>query len=135
MTKWKKWMPMDGIPSTMYMESLVDDREGVVLSLKDDRSDKKKLTVNFEGGVLSYKNTDEGSLLGMLHYLDQHYGADFYSNWTLFEVENSEYIDWFLRESSGIYSKEKIKHYVFLTSDDVIEILSTYPPKVTLQDI
>lgn len=48
------------------------------------------MVVKFEKGVLSYRNTDEGSLLRKLNYLEQQYGSDFYSEWTLFKVINSD---------------------------------------------
>ena len=48
-------------------------------------------------------------------------------------MKNSEYLSWFLEESSGIYESNKVEHYVFFTPNDVIEILSTYTPSVIIE--
>jgi hypothetical protein len=130
--QWERWIPISGLPSKIYNDTFIDSKEGVILEFSDE-TDKKKIVVKFEGGVLSYRNTDEGSLLKKLNYLDQQYGTDFYSEWTLFKAKNSEYISWFLEESSGIYESNQVEHYVFLTSNDVIEILSTYTPSVVIK--
>ena len=86
----------------------------------------------FDGGVLSYRNTDEGSLFKTLSFLEETYGTDFYSDWSFFIVNHSEYIDWSNEESISIDEKG-MKDYVFLTPDDVIEILSTYPPSIEIK--
>lgn len=131
MEKWTKWIPVDGIPSTFYNESVLDDKSGLTLTFKDDIKDQIVLIVKFEGLVLSYRNTDEGSLGKMLHDLQNQYDT---TEWSLFNLENSEYIQWFLSQSGKIYSEKEINHYVFLTSDDVIEVLSTYKPSVQLKN-
>lgn len=128
---WQKWIPKQDMPTVLYNESLVDDKNGFILTFEDEPN-KKKLIVTFDGRVLSYRNTDEGSLLVMLKFLDEHYGVEFYGQWSLFEVKNSEYIKWFLHQSSGIYTKEEVKHYVFLTPFDVIEVLTTKTPGVEI---
>ncbi len=50
----------------------------------------------------------------------------------IFIVNHSEYMDLFNEESISIYEKE-MKLYVFLTPDDVIEVLSTYPPSIEVK--
>ncbi|ASS89275.1 hypothetical protein ACTHHL_06005 [Aeribacillus composti] len=132
MEQWKRWIPLDDIPSTIYNDMLLDGKDGVILEFSDENGEKK-VVVNFKEGVLSYRNTDEGSLLETLNYLDQYYGTDFYSDWSLFKVKNSEYLKWFHKESCGIYESREVEHYVFLTSNDVIEILSIYPPSITVK--
>lgn len=47
-------------------------------------------------------------------------------------MNHSEYIDWSNEESISIDEKG-MKDYVFLTPDDVIEILSTYPPSIEIK--
>ncbi|MER2172572.1 MAG: hypothetical protein ABS938_18300 [Psychrobacillus psychrodurans] len=131
MEHWEKWIPINGLPSKLYNDTLIDNKEGIILDFSDEKN-KNKTVVNFEEGVLSYRNTDEGSLLKKLDYLEKQYGTDFYANWTFFKIKNSEYINWFLEESSGIYELNQIEHYVFLTPNDVIEILTTYAPSITI---
>ncbi|MHC8514730.1 hypothetical protein [Sporosarcina sp. ITBMC105] len=132
MEHWERWTPINGVPSKLYNDTFIDSKEGIILEFSD-KKDKNKFVVKFEDGVLSYRNTDEGSLLKKLNYLDQQYGTDFYSEWTLFKVTNSEYINWFLDECSGIYEQNQVEHYVFFTPNDIIEILTTYTPSVVIR--
>lgn len=132
MEHWERWIPINGLPSKLYNDAFIDSKEGIILEFSDEK-DKKKIVVKFEDGVLSYRNTDEGSLLKKLNYLEQQYGTDFYSEWTLFKITNSEYINWFLDESSGIYEPNQVEHYVFFTPNDIIEILTTYTPSVIIR--
>lgn len=134
MQKWKKWEPVQGIPGTLYAESLYDSKDGFVIRFRDETK-SKKIIVTFEGVIFSYRWADEGSLLKTLSFLTQNYGVDFYAHWTCFKVENSDYIKWFLDESSGRYDKNEVKHFVFQTPDDVIEVLSSYDPKIEIQNI
>lgn len=132
MEHWERWIPINVLPSTLYNDTFIDTKAGTILEFSD-QEEKQKIVITFGDGVLSFRNTDEGSLLKKLSYLDNQYGTDFYSEWTLFKVKNSEYISWFLEESSGIYEPNQVVHYVFLTPNDVIEILSTYTPNIVIK--
>ncbi|MCG3089818.1 hypothetical protein [Sporosarcina cyprini] len=131
MERWERWIPIFGLPPRLFNDSFLDSKEGIILEFSDENN-QKKVEFKFEDGVLAYRNIDEGSLLKRLNYLDQHYGVDFYSEWTLFKVTNSEFMNWFLDESSGIYEPNQLIHYVFFTPNDVIEILTTYTPSVVI---
>lgn len=131
---WKKWEPIKNLPSEFYKISLIDDIDGLNLHF-EARSKKTRFKVFFDKGVLSYRNTDEGSLLQTIGFFTKKYGKEFLGKTSLFEIEGSSYIEWFLEESSGIYSKNEIKHYVFFTPNDIIEVLSLYPPKVTIEKL
>lgn len=132
MEYWEKWIPIRGLPSTLYNDSLIDNSDGITLEFSDE-NEQNKIIVKFDGCVLSYRNTDEGSLGKIFKFLDKQYGTDFYANWTFFKVKNSEYINWFHEVSLGMYKSEPIEHYVFLTPDDVIEILSTDSPIIEIK--
>ena len=78
MERWKKWIPIDDLPQTIYNEHILDNSEGITL-LFSDVIGNKNIEVFFDGGVLSYRNTDEGSLFKTLSFLEETYGTDFYS--------------------------------------------------------
>jgi hypothetical protein len=133
MEQWEKWCPVIGIPKRIYKESLFDNESGLIITFKAE-DNQKKLIVNFDGIVVSYRNTDEGALIKTLDYLDKNYGQLFYSEWSLFKVQNSTYIQWLKEESLGIYESQEIYHYVFYTPDEAIEVLATYTPIVNIID-
>ena len=68
----------------------------------------------------------------MINFLDEKYGTEFYAHWGLFEVTDSAYLEWFNQESYNIYKCCDIKHYVFITPNDIIDILSTYEPTINI---
>ncbi|TCI72864.1 MULTISPECIES: hypothetical protein [unclassified Exiguobacterium] len=129
MEKWERWTVNQEIPAKLYLQALIDDKDGLTLVFTD--ADENNYTFLFDGLVLSYRNTDEGTLFKTLEQLYKNYGPDFFRNWTLFNVTDSNYVKWLAEESTNIYEEiYDIHHYVFLTSNDVIEVLSTDPPSL-----
>lgn len=127
MEKWERWTVNPEIPAKLYLQALIDDKDGLRLVFTDTH--ENTYTFLFDELVLSYRHTDEGTLIRTLEHLYKHYDTDFFSNWTLFQVTDSSYLKWLAEESTNIYETVyNIQHYVFLTSNDVIEVLSTEPP-------
>lgn len=129
---WIRWKEELNIPKKMLLDSLTDDMDGLILKCSSLEDKNLKISVVFEDYVLSYRNRDEGEFLKKLQYLSDVYGDGFYSNWSLFEVKNSEYVQWFNEESFNIIANEDIKHYVFMTLHDVVEMLSVYEPRIEI---
>lgn len=134
MEEWERWFPTNDIPSVIYNDKLIDDDNGITIKFSNEY-DTKNIIVAFDGNVLSYRNTDEGSLLKKIDFLDDRYGTKFYSEWSLFKAKGTDYINWFLEESSGIYKAEEVQHYIFVTPHDVIEVLSKDPPNVKIEQL
>lgn len=125
--KWERWTVNPEIPAKLELQALIDDKDGLRLVLTDVH--ENTYTFLFDGLVLSYRNSDEGTLNRTLEHLYKHYDPDFYGDWTLFQVTDSNYLKWLAEESTNIYETVyNIQHYAFLTSHDVIEVLSTDPP-------
>ena len=131
MNEWEKWIPVESIPARLHKESLMDDGDTLRI-IVSDATEGQKYSFLFDGLLLSYRNSDEGSRLRMLEHLDRYYAHLEYGNWTLFKMKNSSYLEWFAQESLERYEgMGEVEHYVFLTSNDVIEVLSADPPTVT----
>lgn len=131
MNEWEKWIPLESIPARLYKESLIDDGDSLRIIVSDE-TEGQKYSFLFDGLLLSYRNSDEGSRIRMLEHLDKHYAHLEYGNWTLFKMKNSSYLEWFAQESFERYEgMGEVEHYVFLTSNDVIEVLSVDPPTIT----
>ena len=127
MEKWERWTVNPEIPAKPYLQALIDDKDGLRLVFMDTH--ENTYTFLFDGLVLSYRHTDEGTLIRTLEHLYKHHDPDFFGDWTLFQVTDSSYLKWLAEESTNIYETVyNIQHYVFLTSHDVIEVLSTEPP-------
>jgi hypothetical protein len=129
--KWSKWDSEKNLPDKMYLERLIDDKNGVSLELKSEY-ESVTIMVSFEDSVVSYRNSDEGRRLRTIEFLDKEYGKDFYSKWSLFKVDNSLYVKWINQETYNMYADYNIEHYVFLTANDIVDILSTYAPNINV---
>lgn len=129
--QWIQWIPYEGLPYKVNLEELLDNKNGVSLSLTDNEGNQE-IQVLFENLVLSYRNTDEGRRLKTIRFLEEKYNTDFYAKWSFFKVYNSTYLEWFRQETYNIYDTLSIEHYVFLTNDDIVDVLSTYEPKVNI---
>lgn len=131
MNEWEKWIPLESMPARLYKESLLDDGDSLRIILRGE-TEGQNYSFLFDGLVLSYRNSDEGSQMRMLEHLHQHYAHLEYGNWTLFKMKNSSYLEWFAQESLERYEGiVEVEHYVFLTSNDVIEVLSADSPAIT----
>ncbi len=129
MGKWERWSVNKEVPAKLELQALIDDKDGLKLVFTD--ADENIYTFFFDGLVFSYRNTDEGTLLKTLDHLYKHYDTNYFGEWTLFRVTDSNYLEWLAEEADNIYEKiYDIHHYVFLTSHDVVEVLSTEPPSL-----
>lgn len=121
--EYRVWTPVDSIPATLHCEALHDDYEGFRILLRSEDTISPVLRVFFDA-PLAYRNLDEGSLIRTLARLRPR-GIN-----SLFIVDNSTWLKWFLEESCGIYEGRQITHYAFLTPNDCIDVLSEIEPRV-----
>ncbi|OVE70668.1 hypothetical protein CCS79_01470 [Clostridium diolis] len=133
MEGWSRWGEDKNLPKKMELESLTDGKDGLVLKFCDSECSDRKINVIYSNMVLAYRNRDEGDYLKTFKHLSDTYGDEFYTKWSLFKVKNSEFIEWFNEESLNVheYQKESIEHYVFITVNDVIEIISPNSPEIS----
>lgn len=75
--------------------------------------------------VHSFRVTDEGDLLKMLDELNGQMTTGIYI------VGESNYLSWFNEQSFSIHDDESINHYLIVTGDDVIDVLSSVSPMIT----
>lgn len=47
-----------------------------------------------------------------------------------FEVRNSELVKWCVEEGCGFYEEHQLKHYCIVTSEEMIDIVSTFEPEI-----
>ena len=132
---WHKWIPIQGIPNeTMYVDELTDGigEERLRIKLSND-AESYFIEITFDAPAL-YMYSDEGKRLRTLTKLEEEYGRDFYTKWTLVQVENSEILSWVYNESCLGEAKDVIvfKHYVIAGMDEFIDVISQYEPEVTM---
>ena len=108
---------------------IIDDERGLRIKLIFENN--LQIEFVFETSVISYNVCDEGRRLKTLDIILNQYGADFFGACPVYMVENSNYLKWLHEESYDIISRYTIYHFVFLTSNEVIDVLATHSPKVS----
>lgn len=130
--QWIKWEPIECLSSKYYIHSISDGLEGFIIVLSDANDENKKVKVIFEDSVHTYRSTDESFRQSTINDLDEIYGTQFYSDWTLFKVSNSDYMQWLSAQSYSIIDSESLIQFTLLAVDSVVEIIAAYEPKVEL---
>ena len=125
--KLMKWQPIQDIPQTLFLHNLNYDCNNFLINLYNPKQTSKILTIDFDG-FLAFRSMDESRYLCDIRESDQELvdmqlEPNSLQKWSLFTIENSEYIDWFTAMSGGIHSNDSIVHYSIETPMDVIEIL------------
>lgn len=124
----KKFVPHDlnldlpyGIE--LYLSEVKDNKNGLVF-LFSDPSSKFHIEVKFDSHLM-YRVSDESYRLKRTSELSE---FSF-----VMQTEESSFIDWFHDQSLNIYLKDRIYHFLILSSDDVIDVLSYEEPSITLK--
>ena len=111
------------LPKNVTLEALYDDWEGFRILVRD--YDKEAgigiLRISFGGRPVANRCMDEGV-----------YPASWSKKIPSFlsTVENSEYLEWFHKESGGIREGQPLVHYAIYTVNECIDVLDIEPPKV-----
>lgn len=130
--QWVKWEPIKGLFQKYYIESILDSINGFEIVLFEGHDKKEKVHVVFENSIDAYKCSEEGFRLKTIWELGDKYGKDFYGDWTFFKVINSRYLQWLSEESVGMYDSLSFIHFSFLVADSVLDVVTTYEPKVKI---
>lgn len=117
-------IPEDEFVVTNY----IDNIEGTKIILEND---DYLVEVFFDGLTLFTRIGLEGLMMRtwsevQLKYEDRF----FFKNWFLYQVLNSRLINWAIEESYGFYQELEIFHYSIVTTNEVMDILSTFEPTV-----
>lgn len=124
----KKFVPHDlnldmpyGIE--LYLSEVKDNKSGLAF-LFTDPSSMFQVEVKFDSHLM-YRVSDESYRLKRTSELPE---FSF-----VMKADQSSFIDWFHEESLNIYTKDRIYHFLILSSDDVIDVLSYEEPSITLK--
>ena len=127
MEKWKKIFP-DLIPQDNYEVLLRNGEEnGLVITLS---SKKNTVELNF-GMVSAIRMIDEGIILN--DYFDEKVSSEHekFSN-IIYEVFNGEFDDFIKKTGGELYDYCKLRHFVIISHNFVIEIITAYEPVITI---
>ncbi|HRN77882.1 MAG TPA: hypothetical protein PLU71_01465 [Candidatus Dependentiae bacterium] len=131
---WKKWKPEVDIFPNFCIKAIDNTTEGLFINLKNE-IDNDNIVIMINVIWFSYRVIKIENCSKTIERLKEIEGPDFFDSWSLFEVEDSNYLKWFEKESLGIY--EGVKHYVFMGYNLVFEVLMYEPGslKIIKEDV
>ncbi|WP_145506261.1 hypothetical protein [Yersinia alsatica] len=97
--------------------------ELILSSVNNEEGSKVKVLFDW---IYSFRVTDEGDLLKMQEEQEGEMLTGLYL------VEKSKYLEWF-NEQSG-YIHDGVTHYMLSTVDDVIDILASVSPSISISN-
>ena len=128
--KWEVYRE-DIIPKGYYeVTNISQNGDGTKINLESEKY-AIKIVFNF---VDSFRATDEGRRIRTYHEIKeiQEYRNEFIG-YPLYVVEDSEYEAWVVLESAGFSTDST--HYAVMTIDDIVDVVSPFPPEVTVEEI
>lgn len=128
--KWTEYKS-DKIPKGKYeVNQILQNEEGTIIELE---SELHTLTIMFEF-TDAVRISDEGRRIRTYNGVSdiQPYRETFFGN-PLYEVMNSEFCEWLIIESAGFYTD--FKHYAIMTINDIVDIVSSVPPVIQINNI
>lgn len=96
-------------------------------------SEEHRVVIKF-GFVDALRVSDEGRRIRTYNEITevQNYRKDF-NGIPLYKVLNSEFYRWVVKESVGFY--EDFTHYTIITKNDIIDVISSYPPELLVENL
>tara|TARA_B100001094_G_C17955249_1_gene682645 strand:- start:143 stop:550 length:408 start_codon:yes stop_codon:yes gene_type:complete len=115
------------LPKTVHFCELKDtlDLFSVKLICSEEISN---IEICFDS-VVSYRSADEGS---RMRFLDE-CPDGILGDKILIGVKNSQYLNWFMNECHHIYDESELNHYIIITSDSIIDVLTYEKPQIILK--
>jgi hypothetical protein len=128
--KWTQWKPLVDAANKYYIESISIKVDEFKILLVDAVGDSPKVSIFFPHFINNFRINDEGFRLLTIAYLNKNYEGNFYSEWTFFKIENSEYLKWISEQSYGISDDCRLVHFCILTDDEIFDFVASSEPKV-----
>ena len=128
--KWSQWKPLENVANEYYIKSITITGKEFVILLEDARTDSPQVSISYPTFINNFRSNEEAFRLLTISYLKEKYGVKFYSEWTFFKIENSQYLKWISEQSYGISDGCKLNHFCILTDDEFFDFVSSSEPKV-----
>lgn len=128
----EEWIKLikNGIPEGEYIiTNFIEDLNGVKILLLNE--EEHIVEIIFDGFPVLVRSAAEGLRMRTWGNVQQKYNDKFiFRKSFLFEVRKSTLVKWCVQESCGFYEESQLKHYCIVTSEEIIDIISTFEPIV-----
>ena len=127
---WARWEPFTELKPAYDIINIQDDMDYLRILIHSTKCDQQ-LEVVFDTDS-AYRKTDETFRLNLINQLSEKYGDEFYVKWSFFKIENSNYMKWLSEQSNGYTGDLKLKHFVIMGIDSIVDIVAYEEPKFKL---
>ncbi len=134
MNQWVIWKPADEVAKKYRLESLTTEMELPDVLLTEVGNNKKKLLLNFEYRVFSYRKTKLCANSHIVQKLNEQHGLAFAAEWSFFKVGNSSYAQWVSDQSYNFIPFDHLIHFAIITEDALLEFVSGGEPEISHVD-
>jgi len=125
--KYLKWFPIEGIPFPLDLDELCRNRNGIRIILDSEDHSSQFLCIHFSECEAMREINDEFKTKFW-------HEVDIDEDYSLFMVENSEWLESFHEEAENHFRELPIQHYVIWATENWIDILSSTKPIVQWKD-
>lgn len=134
MQLWERYYEDTSMPKQIALQKLVNDKNGLKISLSDHNSDDKFVDIIFKDGPVAYRCLDEVEYLKTMNYLNNTYESEYFEDCKIFKVKDSEFMKWIKDESFETFDCELqgCEQYVIFTVKEVIEVLTCSKPELLI---
>lgn len=130
---WIKWNPAKIPEGEFIVIDYIQNKDGTKFVLDDGNS---IVEILFDGITPIVRSSVEGIRMRTWGEVQQKYDNKFFfRNWFLYKVENSKLSKWAEEESCGFYVSKQLTHYCIVTSEEIIDILSTFEPTIFVKSM
>ena len=121
----------DKIPEGQYtVTTFVQNLEGTKIVLDDEIN---IVEIFFDGVPFLLRICEEGVRMRTWGEVQFKYQDKFFfRNHFFYQVQNSALTKWTIEESCGFFNEEQLKHYCVVTSEEIIDIIASFEPIVTV---
>lgn len=127
----EEWIKLinEGVPESEYIIiNFIQDSNGVKISLNGG---DHIVEIVFDGIPVLIRSAVEGLRMRTWGDVQLKYNNKFiFRKAFLFEVKKSALVKWCIQESCGFYEESQLRHYCIVTSEEMIDVISTFEPTV-----
>lgn len=128
---WIKWNPANVPEGEFIVTNYTQNKDGTKFILDDE---KNIVEILFDGITPIIRSSVEGIRMRTWGEVQQKYNDKFFfRKWFLYKVENSKLSKWAEEESCGFYVSDQLTHYCIVTSEEIIDILSSFEPIIVVK--
>lgn len=128
---WIKWNPTN-IPEGAFIATDYIQNKGGTKFILDDGNNIVEIL--YDGITPIVRSSVEGIRMRTWGEVQQKYNDKFFfRNWFLYKVENSKLSKWAEEESCGFYVSNQLTHYCIVTSEEIIDVLSSFEPTIIVK--